>query len=141
MISPNVYQQQIQDLRIEGMIVFPENTEEAADLLEELINAEKILERIRHNLRIDIRTIRVEYMEKIREIQDSSRVMGLYDKPRTMKDMLKEKRSLIRERDLKIIPYESIEYTIDEYLKQIKDAKLYLINYSRRQIHGTDYLV
>ncbi len=141
MISPKVYQQQIQDLGIEGMIVSPENTDEAAHLLDELNHMEKLLERIRHNLRIDIRAIRIEYMEKIKEIKDSSKVIGLYSKQRPMKDKINDKRNLIDERDLKIAPYESIEYTIDEYLKQTKDAKKYLVNYSRRQIHGTDDLI
>jgi len=141
MISPKVYQQQIQDLGIEGMVVAPENTEEATHLLDELNNMEKVLERIRHNIRIDIRAIRVKYMEKIREIKDSSKVVGLYDKQRPMKDKIRDKRDLIDERDLNIAPYESIEYTIDEYLKQIKSAKLYLTNYSRRETQGTDGLV
>ncbi|HEX3012669.1 MAG TPA: hypothetical protein VHO92_00145 [Methanobacterium sp.] len=138
MISPSVYEQQIEDLGIDGMIVFPENIGDAAVILEELNHAEKILERIRHNIRIDIRTIRVEYMEKIREIKDSSKVMRLYDKPRPMKDMIKEKRKLIKARDLKIIPYESMEYTVDEYIRQVKDAKKYLINYSRKQTPRID---
>lgn len=132
MISQKVYQQQIQDLKIEGMVVFPESAEEATIILDELNNMEKVLERIRHNIRIDIRTIRVEYIEKIKEIKESSKVMGVYNKQRTMKDKIKDKRNLIDERDLRIAPYESIEYTVDEYLRQIKDAKKYVINYSRK---------
>ena len=141
MISPKVYQQQIQDLGIDGMIISPENTEEASLLLDHLNSMEKVLERIRHNIRIDIRAIRVEYMEKVKEIRESSKVMGLYNVQRPMKDKINDKRNLIDERDLKIAPYESIEYTVDEYLRQIKDAKKYLINYSRRQKYGTEGLV
>jgi|GEM_PF-302266 len=132
MISPKVYQQQIQDLGIEGMVVSPENTEESTLLLDQLTIMEKVLERIRHNIRIDIRAIRIEYIEKVKEIKDSSKVIGLYSKQRPMKDKINDKRNLIDERDLKIAPYESIEYTIDEYIRQIKDAKKYLINYSRK---------
>lgn len=131
MISPKVYQQQIQDLGIEGLVVSPENTEEALILLDAFEETEKILERIRHNIRIDIRAIRVDYLEKIKGIKDSSKVMGLYSKQRPMKEKIKDKRNLIDERDLKIAPYESIEYTVDEYLRQIKDIKKYLKNYSR----------
>ncbi len=131
MISPKVYQQQIQDLGIEGLIVSPENTEEALILLDAFEETEKILERIRHNIRIDIRAIRVDYIEKIKGIKDSSKVMGLYSKQRSMKEKINDKRNLIDERDLKIAPYESIEYTVDEYLRQIKDIKKYLKNYSR----------
>ena len=135
MISPKVYQQQIQDLGIEGLVVSPENTEEALILLDAFEETEKILERIRHNIRIDIRAIRVDYLEKIKGIKDSSKVMGLYSKQRPMKEKIKDKRNLIDERDLKIAPYESIEYTVDEYLRQIKDIKKYLKNYSREHSH------
>ena len=132
MISPKVYQQQIQDLGIEGMVVSPGNIEEALILLDALEEIEKILERIRHNIRIDIRAIRLDYMEKIKGIKDSSKVMGIYSKQRPMKDKINDKRKLIDERDLKIAPYESIEYTVDEYLRQIKSIKNYLKNYSRK---------
>jgi len=132
MISPKVYQKQIQDLGIEGLVVFPENADEADFIFENLKNIEKMLMRIRYNIRIDIRSIRREYMEKIKEIRDSSKVMGLYNKERPMKDRISEKRYLIDERDMKIAPYESIEYMIDDYLRQIKDAKKYVANYSRK---------
>ena len=132
MISPKVYQQQIHDLGIEGMVVSPENAEEAALLLDNLKEIEKVLERIRHNIRIDIRAIRLDYMEKIKGIKDSSKVMGLYSKQRPMKDKINDKRNLIDERDLKIAPYESIEYTIDEYLRQIENVKVYLTSYSKK---------
>jgi hypothetical protein len=133
MISPKVYQQQIHDLGIEGLVVSPNNTEEASLLLDNLKEIEKVLGRIRHNIRIDIRAIRVDYMEKIKDIKDSSKVMGLYSKQRPMKDKINDKRNLIDERDLKIAPYESIEYTVDEYLRQIENVKVYLKNYSKKQ--------
>ena len=131
MISPKLYQQQIQDLGIEGLIVSPKDVEEALILLDAFEETEKILERIRHNIRIDIRAIRIDYIEQIKNIKDSSKVMGLYSKQRSMKDKISDKRKLIDERDLKIAPYESIEYTVDEYLKQIKNVKKYLKNYSK----------
>lgn len=132
MISPKLYQQQIQDLEIEGMTISPQNSKEALILLDRLEEIEKILERIRHNIRIDIRTIRKDYMEKMKGIRESSKVMGFYSKQRSMKDKINDKRNLIDERDLKIAPYESIEYTLDEYLRQIERAKVYLNNYSRK---------
>jgi hypothetical protein len=133
MISPKVYQQQIHDLGIEGLVVSPNNAGEASLLLDNLKEIEKVLGRIRHNIRIDIRAIRVDYMEKIKGIKDSSKVMGLYTKQRPMKDKINDKRNLIDERDLKIAPYESIEYTVDEYLKQIENVKIYLKNYSKNK--------
>jgi hypothetical protein len=53
--------------------------------------------------------------------------------PSNMKDKINDKRNLIDECDLKIAPYESIEYTVDEYLRQIENIKVYLKNYSKKQ--------
>lgn len=134
MISPKVYEKQIQELGIEGMIIAIENEDDASILLEKLDRIEKILEKIRHNIRIDIRNLRRDYMEKMKEIKETkepSKVMGLYKKQRSVKDKIKEKRNLIDERDLRIAAYESIEYTIDEYLIQIKDAKSYVSRFSK----------
>jgi hypothetical protein len=131
MISPKIYEKQIQNLGIEGKEIFPKNKDEAIILLDELENIEKILERIRINIRMDIRALRKDYMDKIREIGDSSRPKGNYDK-RSLKNKIKDKRELIDERDLMIAPYESIEYLIDDYLTQINDAKSYVMNYLKK---------
>lgn len=131
MISPKFYQKQIQDLEIEGMEIFPENSKEAIILFDELQNIEKILEHIRYNIRMDIRTIRKDYMDKIREIGNSSKFKA-GDNKRSLKNKINERRQLIDERDLKIAPYEAIEYMIDDYLGQIKSAKSYVIDYSKK---------
>jgi hypothetical protein len=129
MISPKVYQNQIQDLEIEGKEIFPQSKEDASIIFEELKNIEKMLERIRYNIRMDTRTIRKYYMDKIRDIGDSSKFKAGTDK-KSLKNKIKEKRKFIDERDLKIAPYESIEYMIDDYLAQIKNAKKYVATYS-----------
>jgi len=131
MISPKVYEKQIRDLGIEGMEIFPKNKDEALDLLDELEHFEKILEQIRINIRMDIRALRKNYMDKLREIGDFSRPEGKNVK-KSIKNKIKEKRDLIDDRDLRIAPYESIEYLIDDYLKQINSAKSYVINYSKK---------
>jgi hypothetical protein len=135
MISPKFYQKQIQDLEIEGMEIFPENSEEAIILFDELQNIEKILEHVRYNIRMDIRAIRKDYMNKIREIGNSSKFKDGYDK-RSLKNKTNERRQLVDERDLKIAPYESIEYMIDDYLRQIKSAKSYVMDYSKKAIEN-----
>jgi len=131
MISPKIYEKQIQNLGIEGKEIFPKNKDEALILLDELENIEKILERIRINIRMDIRALRRDYMDKLREIGDFSRAEGKNVK-KSLKNKIKEKRDLIDDRDLRIAPYESIEYLIDDYLKQINSAKSYVINYSKK---------
>ncbi len=118
MISPKVYRKQIDDLKIEGMIVIAENSEEASNLLGILENLEKILVRIRVNVRMDIRAIRREYIEKIKNTEKSNKWIE--------KNKLKEKKYLVIERGLKLASYETIEDTIEDYLFQIKNAKVYL---------------
>jgi len=124
MISPKVYHKQISELGIEGMVVHAENADEASDLLDELQNIEEILIRIRFNVRIDIRAIRKEYMEKIKNAERSSETFN--SKQKIDKSKLKEKKDLIIERDLKIASYETIEHTVEDYLIQINNSKVYL---------------
>ncbi len=122
MISPKVYEKQINELGIEGMIVAAENSEEASNLLDALQDVEKLLIRIKANVRMDIRVIRKKFIEKIKKIDDSSKKSR--EKPLKIKIM--EKKALSEERDLQIAPYETIESTIDHYLYQIKEATDYL---------------
>jgi len=131
MMSPEFYRKQIQDLEIEGKEIFPENGEEAIILFDELQNIEKILKHIKYNIRIDIRIIRKDYMNKIREIRNSSKFKRRSDK-RSLKNKINKKKQLIDEKDLKIAPYEYIEYIIDDYLRQIKISKSYVIDYLKK---------
>ena len=73
MISPRVYDKQINDLKIEGMEISPNNSDDAYILIENLSNIENILLRIRYNIRMDIRAIRKTYLKKINELQNSSK--------------------------------------------------------------------
>ncbi|WP_414468999.1 hypothetical protein [Methanobacterium sp. ACI-7] len=129
MISPKVYQKQIEDLGIEGKKIFPQSTHDAHIIFEELKYIEKVLDHIRYNIRMDTRAIRKEYIKKLNEVDLNS-----------SKNKIKQKRNLIEERDLKISQYESIIYTIDHYLKQIKDAKSYVLNFSQNH-PGKDSLI
>ncbi len=116
MISPQVYQQQINDLEIDGMEISPKNCLQADTLLKKLLKVENYLEQIRYNIRMDIRIIRRDYMDKIREIENSDH-------------KLREKKELFNQRELKIVPYQSTEDLVDDYLRQIKLAKKYLETY------------
>lgn len=118
MISPKVYHQQIEDLDIDGMLVFADTANEASILLNELENMEKILEKIRVNVRMDIRNIRREYMDKIKSLEN--------DPEASRKYKIKEKKVLVEEREFSIAPYEAIEILVEDYLRQIKDAKIYV---------------
>lgn len=130
MISPKVYEKQIRDLEIEGKEISPKTIDEAKNILEELVNIEKVLERIRYNIRMDIRAIRKDYMEKIKVIGASSKIDSRTGQW-SLKNKIKDKRKLIDERDFKIAPYESMEYITEDYLNQIRVAKKYLTTYSK----------
>lgn len=130
MISPKVYEKQIRDLEIEGKEISPKTIDEAKYIFEELVNIEKVLERIRYNIRMDIRAIRKDYMEKIKDIGASSTIDSRTGQW-SLKNKIKDKRKLIDERDFKIAPYESMEYITEDYLNQIKVAKKYLTTYSK----------
>jgi hypothetical protein len=121
MISPKVYDKQIKDLKIEGMEISPNNSDDANILIENLSNIENILERIRYNIRMDIRAIRKTYIKKIKELENSS------------KRKIKEKKKLIDKRNLEIAPYEEMEYIVDDYLRQINLAKNDITNFLRQQ--------
>ncbi|MGF7118401.1 hypothetical protein [Methanobacterium oryzae] len=120
MISPKVYHQQIDDLDIEGMLVFADTADEASILLNKLEKMEEILEKIRVNVRMDIRNIRREYMDKIKLLES--------DHETSRKYKLKEKKNLIEEREINIAPYEAIEILVEDYLRQIRDAQIYVNN-------------
>ncbi|MGZ7116542.1 MAG: hypothetical protein ACXVHS_03715 [Methanobacterium sp.] len=127
MISPKVYKEQIRDLEIEGMEISPANSHEANILLKNLLDIESYLEQVRYNIRMDIRAIRRDYIEKIQKISNPIKF-----KDNKEKLSLKEKKKLIYDRDIKIASYESIEYLVDDYLIQIKKALKYINVYLKK---------
>lgn len=131
MLSPKVYQKQINDLQIEGKNISPQDEEEARIIFDELTRIELILTRIRHNVRMDTRSIRMDYITKIGAIKNEN---FKNRRRKTLKNKIKEKKRLIDRRDIKIAPYESIEYLIDDYLRQITNAKKYLQNYTEKPL-------
>lgn len=98
---------------------------EAGSTLVKLQKLQKILRQIKYNIRMDIRFIRKEYLEKIQRIQEPSKILGLFSKRRLTKNKeIDARKSLITERNRKIASYESIESMIDNYLIQIDDLKV-----------------
>lgn len=123
MISPKVYHQQIDNLDIEGMLVFADTANGASILGDKLKNMEKILEKIRVNVRMDIRNIRREYMDKIKVLENDLEI--------SRKTKIKEKKILVEQREINIAPYEAIEILVEDYLRQIRDAQIYVDNVIR----------
>ena len=113
--------QQIDDLEIEGMEISINNSDDANILLENLLNIEDILERIRYNIRMDIRAIRKNYIKKINELENSKKNIKM-----------KDKKNLMVKRDSDVVPYEELEYIVDDYLRQINSAKNYITEFLKQ---------
>lgn len=127
MYGPKMYQQQLEELGIEGMEIDISNIQKAMQTLNVLEEYEDILKKIRHNVRMDIRTIRKEHIQKIKEIDPSPEEKKNQNAKKVQK-IVKKKKSMIKKRDTKIKSYELIENVIDNYLTQIDDARIYIRN-------------
>lgn len=133
MLGPKIYQQQLDELEIDGMEINVSNIQMAMETMNELEEIENILKKIRHNIRTDIRAIRKEYILLINESNlspEESRNLS----PRKVQKKIKKKKEIIKKRNTKIKSYEMIENMVDNYLTQISDAQLYIKNSIQRRV-------
>ncbi len=133
MFGPKVYQQQLEELEIDGMEIDVSTIEMAMQTLNELEEYEDILKKMRHNIRMDIRNIRKEYLSLLKELNPSP---GETQKKssREIQKRIKKKKSILKKRDAKIKSYELMENMIDNYLTQIDDARIYIRNSIERRV-------
>ncbi|MBE2899810.1 hypothetical protein DNK57_03095 [Methanothermobacter thermautotrophicus] len=115
-IDPRFYKEQLDELGIEGLEIDPSSEEEALELLGEVEEAIRNLKRIRYNLHLDMRLIRREYLEKLKD-------------PQVRADV-KRRRALIDERDSTLGPYEGVDRIIDTLLDQLEEAAISLREYA-----------
>lgn len=108
------------------MEIEPSSLAEAMSLLVKLRNYKKLLEKIKFNLHMDMRSIRKEYLEKIQSLKEEPSRRGLFRKNLTEKDKRSTKKNIYEERDRILAPYEALERLIEDYLDQIEDSKTYL---------------
>jgi hypothetical protein len=128
-MSPKKYRQQLIDLEIDGFEIDVSTIDHAMQTLNELNELEKILSKIRYNLRADIRTIRMDFMGKLQGIDKSANEkQGLLRRKKSVSQIVKEKKELTKERNLTIASYTVVENTIDDYLDQIEQSKYYIKN-------------
>ncbi|HMK53171.1 MAG TPA: hypothetical protein VK444_00145 [Methanobacteriaceae archaeon] len=125
MVSPKKYRQQIDDLGIDGMEIDVKSIRNAMVLLNDLDEYAKILKKIRYNIRSDVRSIRLEYMEKLQEMEETPE-QGRFSRKKSSDKILKEKKALKKDRNIKIASYDIVENMVDNYLSQIADAKEYI---------------
>jgi ribosomal protein S25 len=126
-MDPKVYQQQLYELGIDGMEIDVSTIERAMRTLNELEEYEGVLKKMRHNIRMDIRNIRKEYLLILKELNPSPEEKRKSSAKEVQK-RIKKKKSILKKRDSKIKSYEIIENTVDNYLTQIDDARIYIKN-------------
>ncbi|EKF86257.1 hypothetical protein [Methanobacterium formicicum] len=127
MFGPKFYQQQLDELGIDGMEINVSTIKEAMQTLNELEEYEDILKKMRHNIRVDIRNIRKEYLLILKELNPSPEDKQK-ESARKVQKRIKKKKSVLKKRDAKIKSYEIMENMVDNYLTQIDDARIYIRN-------------
>jgi hypothetical protein len=138
MLGPKKYRKQLLDLGVEGMEIDVSTIDNAMDTLNTLNEMEKILKKIRYNVRTDIRRIRLDYMTKLQEVDRSAdKKTGFFGRKKSVSKIVQEKKSLTKERNLTIATYDVVENTIDDYLDQIENSKYYIKNSIQRRV-GND---
>jgi hypothetical protein len=123
-IDPRFYKEQVEELGIEGIEIDPSSEEEALKILREVEDAIRNLKRIRYNLHMDMRLIRREYLEKMRD-------------PDVRGDV-KRRRALMDERDNLLGPYEGVDRIINTLLEQLEEASIFLREYAGLEIASTE---
>ncbi|MBZ2165708.1 hypothetical protein [Methanobacterium spitsbergense] len=135
MIGPKKYRKQLFDLGIEGMEIDVSTIDNAMDTLNKLNEIEKVLKKIRYNVRTDIRRIRLDYMAKLQEVDKSAnKKSGLFGRKKSVSKIVQEKKMLTKERNLTIATYDVVENTIDDYLDQIENSRYYIKNSIQRRV-------
>ncbi len=141
MFSTKKYRKQLLDLGIEGMEIDVSTIDNAMNTSNELNEIEKILKKIRYNVRVDIRKIRMDYMTKLKEVDESANnKKGLIGRKKSVSKITQEKKTLTKERNLTIATYEVVENTIDDYLDQIKNSRSYIKNSIQRRVGNKSFL-
>lgn len=125
MVSPRRYREQLENMEIEGLEIDVSSIRKAMEVLNSLEEYEKVLRQIRYNVRSDVRNIRMDYLDKLQKI-DGSNKKGLLGREKSKEKILKEKKSLKKDRDVEIAAYDIVENMIDNYLAQIEDARDYI---------------
>jgi len=135
MLGPKKYRKQLLELGIEGMEIDVSSIDVAMDTLNQLNEMENILKKIRLNVRADIRKIRLDYVTKLKAVDQSANIKkGILSRKKSVSSITEEKKKITRERNLTIATYDVVENTIDDYLDQIDNSKYYIKNSIQRRV-------
>lgn len=128
-MGPKMYRKQLSEIGIEDMEIQVSSIKRAMETLHKLDDLEEILKKIKHNLRTDMRKLRIDYMRKIQDLDELSHKKSLLGRRMSPEKVIEKKKSLIKERKNNIAVYEIIENMIDGYLTQIEESRYYIRNH------------
>jgi len=126
------YTNHIDNLDIEGNLNKTiSSIEEAKEIQKLCIDYQKNLRQIKKSIGLDIKTIRLEYKDKIANAGSTlGGVLSLFGKRRIGGSIRADaKRGMTKERDSVISPYEELKLVIDNYIYSIDDIKNQLKEY------------
>ncbi|MDD1774214.1 MAG: hypothetical protein LUQ24_01640 [Methanobacterium sp.] len=133
-MNPKIYRRQIAEIGIEDMVVDVSSLQRAMQTMIELDELEKVLNKIKFNLHTDIRNLRVEYMQKIQDIDELSKKKNMFGRTKSDDDILRKKKTLKKERRANIAAYEIIEDLVNNYLTQIEESRIYIRNHIKKKV-------
>jgi hypothetical protein len=133
-MNPKIYRRQIAEIGIEDMVVDVSSLQRAMQTMIELDELEKVLNKIKFNLHTDIRNLRVEYMQKIQDVDELSKKKNMFGRTKSDDDILRKKKTLKKERRANIAAYEIIEDLVNNYLTQIEESRIYIRNHIKKKV-------
>lgn len=134
MMNPKIYRKQISEIGIEDMVIDVSSLQKAMETMSQLDDLEKVLNKIKFNLHTDMRNLRVEYMKKIQNVDESSKKKGLFGRKKSVDSIMKKKKTLKKERHANIAAYEIIENLVNDYINQIEESRRYIKNYIQQKV-------
>ncbi len=131
-MNPRTYRQQIYNSGIEDLEINVSSLESSMRTLHKLNDLEELLKKIKYNLRVDIRKLRMDYIKKMQDVDELALKKGLFRKQMSVEKIYQKRKSVKQERKVNLAAYEIIETMIENYLTQINDSR----NYIQDQIQG-----
>lgn len=133
-MGAKMYRKQLSEIGIEDMEIDVSSLEKAMETMQNLDDMETVLKKIRFNVHTDIRKVRVDYMKKMQELDEQLNKPKLFGRKRSPDEIIRKKKSLMKERKIKIKSYELIENMVDNYISQIEESRLYIKNHIQRKV-------
>lgn len=133
-MNPKLYRKQIAETGIEDMVIDVSSLQGAMQTMMELDEFQKILNQIKFNLHTDIRNLRIDYMQRMKDVDESTNKKGFLGRKKSNEAIVKEKKALKKERSANLAAYEIIEDLINNYLKQIDESRIYITNHIKKKV-------